>query len=434
MRVLEHMKIRERLSLGFGVLIVMIVLLCILGFRAQYEIDRNAGDVVKALSQGAHASNAGESMSNDQARQSLNEIKEIGGWFMLTLLTFIVAAAVIGLTLSYAITRSITIPIKQSVRAAKALAKGNLALIVPTDRKDEFGEEMAAVKEMVEKWQDVISNVKAAATSISSAGQQLRAGAEQTSRGSGNQADRASQLAAASEQMSQTVLDIARNTNNIASSAAETAQIAKKGEEIVNQSVKEVKEIAETVNESSGTIRSLGRRSNQIGQIVGVINDIADQTNLLALNAAIEAARAGEQGRGFAVVADEVRKLAERTANSTHEIGDMIKAIQSDVDKAIATMDNVAKKVEAGVDLSGKAGESLHTIVGSVDELLGMVQQIASATDQMSATSEEINRDIEQIASVSKEVSGSSEQTAQASGELAKLSRGLQDMVDGFKT
>ena len=231
----------------------------------------------------------------------------------------------------------------------------------------------------------------------------------------------------------QTVGEIAHNTQSIAASAEDTVKVAKDGEVIVGQSVQEVREIAQRIDESAQSIRTLGKRSTQIGEIVNVINEIAGQTNLLALNAAIEAARAGEQGRGFAVVADEVRKLAERTANSTSEIGDMISAIQSDVERAVTLMNDVTKKVEAGVELSGRAGESLHVIVQSVDGLLEMVRQIASATEEMSATSMEISSDIVQIASSSRETSVSSEQTAKASIELSKLSLDLEAMVNQFK-
>ena len=180
-------------------------------------------------------------------------------------------------------------------------------------------------------------------------------------------------------------------------------------------------------------MRSLGERSKHIGEIVNVINDIADQTNLLALNAAIETARAGEQGRGFAVVADEVRKLAERTAHATSEIGNMIKAIQSEVNNAVDSIETATKKVNVGVELSAHAGGSLKRIVEKVDELQLMVQQIAPATEEMSATSDSINRDIEQIASISKETSMSSEQTTQAAGELSRLLVSLQKIVGEFK-
>ncbi len=178
---------------------------------------------------------------------------------------------------------------------------------------------------------------------------------------------------------------------------------------------------------------ALGDRSKQIGEIVSVIKDIADQTNLLALNAAIEAARAGEQGRGFAVVADEVRKLAEKTAHSTSEIGGMINAIQAETEKAVVSMGEGTKKVKVGVELANQAGEGLHKIVDSVNGLQTMVQQIASATEEMSTVSEQISGDIEVIAAVSKETSAGSCQIGQESANLSKMATELRTDVSRFR-
>jgi methyl-accepting chemotaxis protein len=363
----------------------------------------------------------------------LQEMMDNNKKVRLAFLIFGLVSIGIGIILSVLLTKSITYPIKGSVWAANRMAGGDLTLEFKHTRKDEFGEEMEGVKEMIRKWRILIKGVKDAALSISSASHELSASAEQMSKGSGEQAGRVTQVATATDEMSQTVGEIAHNTQSIATSAEDTVKVAKEGEIVVGQSVKEVREIAQKIDESAQSVRTLGERSTQIGEIINVINDIADQTNLLALNAAIEAARAGEQGRGFAVVADEVRKLAERTANSTSEIGNMISAIQSDVEKSVTLMNNVTKKVEAGVELSERAGESLHVIVKSVDGLLEMVRQIASSTEEMSATSMEISSDIVQIASSSKETSASSEQTAKASIELSKLSTDLEAMVNQFK-
>jgi methyl-accepting chemotaxis protein len=180
-------------------------------------------------------------------------------------------------------------------------------------------------------------------------------------------------------------------------------------------------------------MQSLGEKSKQIGAIVAVINDIADQTNLLALNAAIEAARAGEQGRGFAVVADEVRKLAERTAKATSEITQMIGSIQDEVDKAVYAMNHTNEKVNVGLQYSVEAGEQLKAIVQSVTSLQSMVQHIASATEEMSTTSEAISGDIQAVAGGAKEISGGSDQIAHSSSELARLAGQLKNIADQFK-
>ncbi len=329
--------------------------------------------------------------------------------------------------------RSITKPLSEGVTVAHRIAEGDLTAEINTTSTDETGQLLTAMQNMVSKLQNIIGEVKNAAGNVASASQQLTASSELMSKGAGEQAGRASQVATASEEMSQTILDIAKNTSSIETSATDTAKLAKDGETVVDRSVEKVKAIAKTIGESADLIKSLGDRSNQIGEVINVINDIADQTNLLALNAAIEAARAGDVGRGFAVVADEVKKLAERAGNSTAEIGNMIKSIQDEVHKVVLSMESVTKEMKVGVDLSSQAGDVLRSIVASVDQLHVMVQQIASATEEMAATSEEINRDIETIASVSKETSGNSEHIASASQELADLSVNLENIVGGFK-
>lgn len=329
--------------------------------------------------------------------------------------------------------RKIMNPLRQLIPVANSLAEGDLSIRIETQRNDEIGQLLSAMKNMIEKWRSVVADVQQASDNVASSGQKLNANAGQMLTLSTEQEQRSSQVATAAEEMSQTIMDIAQNVNNIAGAAQVTLAVAKDGQGIVDKSVTEVKEIAETVDASSEFVRSLGDRSRQIGEIVDVIGDIADQTNLLALNAAIEAARAGEQGRGFAVVADEVRKLAERTANATSEISAMIKTIQEEVFKAVDSMENASGKVNVGVELSAHAGEALKNIVEKADELQLMVQQIASATEEMSTTSEEITKDIGQIASASRETSESSSHTTQAAAELSRLSINLQKTVGEFK-
>ena len=349
----------------------------------------------------------------------------------------LVVLGVIGLSMVVSatvyLTRSITVPLKEGVSVADRLANGDLGTKVAYEARDEVGQLLASMKNMVEKWRVVVSHVASTATSLSSAATELSASAEQMSKGSSVQAERVATVATSSEEMSKTVLDVAKNANGISQSATDAAMTARGGASVVNRAVEEVKDIALTVNDCARFVESLGERSKQIGEIVGVINDIADQTNLLALNAAIEAARAGDQGRGFAVVADEVRKLAERTATSTSEIGVMIKGIQDEVGRAVEAMNIATTKVGQGVKYSEEAGNSLGVIVKGVDDLHFMVQEIASATEEMSATSDEISKDVEEIASISRETSTSSEQTATASGELAKLAVALQNIVGGFR-
>jgi methyl-accepting chemotaxis protein len=312
------------------------------------------------------------------------------------------------------------------------VANGDLSINIDLITNDNYSL-LYYLKNMVDKLKDVMASVKSTSDNLASASRELSAGSEQMSRGLTEQSGRSSQIATAANEMSQTIVDVAKNSSNIASSAAETLKVADNGKDIVGKSVKEVKAIAETVNESAKLISSLGERSKQIGEIVNVIKDIADQTNLLALNAAIEAARAGEQGRGFAVVADEVRKLAERTAKATSEISKMIGAIQDEMEKAVISMDDGTKRVETGVEFAARAGEELTKIVGSVSGLQTMVQQIAAATEEMSTASEQISGDIETIVNVTKETATSSEQVSEASSDFARLAGNLRDIVGIFK-
>jgi methyl-accepting chemotaxis protein len=329
--------------------------------------------------------------------------------------------------------KTTTRPLIEGVEIANRLAEGDLTPVIAVAGRDEVGQLLASIKNMIDKWKEVVGELANTADNMASASTQLRAGAEQILKNATIEAERTSQVASASVEMSQAVNDIARNTTSITASAAETTKVAKEGEQVVTKSVEEVQEIALVVESSAGIIHSLGERSTQIGAIIGVINDIADQTNLLALNAAIEAARAGEQGRGFAVVADEVRKLAERTASATTEIGTMIKAIQSEVQHAGESMKEATDKVESGVRLSGEAGSALAKIIHAISGLQEMVQQIASATVEMAETSENITRDVENIAAASREVSASSSQTRQASVALHDMSTTLQMVAGRFR-
>jgi methyl-accepting chemotaxis protein len=351
----------------------------------------------------------------------------------LVLLIFSVAVICFAVFLSFSLKNSISKPLNRGVAIAQRIGEGDFTVTIDNIPADETGELLKAMKSMVEKLQGIIGRAKSVATEMAAASQQLNSSSDIMSIGAGEQATRANQVATASEEMSQTVVDIAKNTASIENSATETAKLAKEGEIAVDRSVEKVKAIAKTIDESGQLIKLLGDRSDQIGAILNVIIDIADQTNLLALNAAIEAARAGEAGRGFAVVADEVRKLAERTGSSTSEIGNMIKSIQDQVTQTVSSMDGMTKEVKSGVELSTQGADYLRHIVERVDQLHIMVQQIASATEEMAATSDEINRDIETIASVSQQTSGNSDQIAHASRKLANLSVDLEGVVAGFK-
>jgi methyl-accepting chemotaxis protein len=331
------------------------------------------------------------------------------------------------------VVRGIRRSLMKGVEVANHLSEGDLTIPIPTDQKDETGQLLSAIHHMVQKWSGILHEISKSAEMMATASRELNANAEQTLRGAEEQANRSQQVASASEEMSQTVIEIAQNSSAIASSGSETVRIAKRGNEIVEMAIKKTHETSSTIETSVSMIKALGERSKQIGDIVGVINDIADQTNLLALNAAIEAARAGEQGKGFAVVADEVRKLAAKATGSTSEITAMIGGIQNEIDKVVKFIENARAEVVSEVELSQRAGTALTKIVKETDGLETMIHQIASATDEMAATSESISRDIESVAALSKEASRGSRQVFTASEHLARTSVALQEIVKVFK-
>ncbi len=366
----------------------------------------------------------------------INKLLSFSRTILLVIIIVGLVSIFIGIFMAIKITKSIKSPVETTAEHIELMSKGDFTFSISQDAiesGDEFGIIARAMDALLTNLKNVFNEIISSVHSLTSSATQLSSIAEEMSRTAENSSTRANSVATASEEMSQTVVDVAKNTANIAESAKKAVEIAQQGNDIVDKSVSEVKEINLTVNESAKFVKSLGEKSAHIGEIVGVINDIADQTNLLALNAAIEAARAGEHGRGFAVVADEVRKLAEKTAQSTSEIEGMIKAIQNEVAKAVDVMDSATKKVETGVNLTAQAGEALKAIVKSSDELQLMVQQIASATEEMSATSEEISKEIVDIANASRDTTSSSQETAQSAVNLSKIATKLDEKVRFFR-
>ncbi len=362
------------------------------------------------------------------------EAKQTYGNGNLLMIILGVAALAIGILISIITARLITVPLTKSVDMAGKIANGDLSCEdLDMHSQDEVGILADSLNKMKKSLRVVIGEISDTAAHAASSSAELSATVTQITKRVEEQAGKADQVATASTELSQAVFDIAKNSSAIASSSQDTLKTAENGATVVGKTVEEVQEIADTVEDLAKTMASLGDRSKQIGNILSVIKDIADQTNLLALNAAIEAARAGEQGRGFAVVADEVRKLAEKTANSTSEIGEMIKAIQEETGKAVLSMGEGTKKVESGVRLATQAGVALNNIVNSVNGLQSMVQQIASATEEMSTASEQISSDIETIATVSRETSAASTQIAQEAVNLSRMSEDLKNDVSHFK-
>jgi methyl-accepting chemotaxis protein len=378
----------------------------------------------------------------------------------------------LSLMIAYFMSRSFTRPVVQLVGIAEAVAVGDVSMQVDVRTSDEIGVLASAFRHMIEylnyvadaakrianndltvtiepksekdilgqsfktmatnlmgvmrELSDNSSQVVTAATEIASSSEEMAKGAQQ-------QSSQTAQVSAAVEEMTATIVESSRNAAEAASQAKEAAEAATQGRQVVAQTIEGMNKIAQVVHESAKTIEQLSKSSDQIGEIISVIDDIADQTNLLALNAAIEAARAGEQGRGFAVVADEVRKLAERTTKATKEISDMIRAIQSETKGAVTSMEQGIKQVESGRVLASQAGESLGAILGYAQRVREMIQQVATAGEQQSAAAEEIARSVEGIAQVTKQSTLGAEQSASAAEELNHQAEGMQQMVGRFQ-
>ncbi len=348
-------------------------------------------------------------------------------------LTVISLLAVVIVLLTMTIAQAITGPIGKCVDVANRLAEGDLTVDVQVTSKDETGQLLTAMKNMLNNLRDMISKTMDVSTGIASASNQLHSTSAQIATGAEEVASQTNTVATASEEMSATSSDIARNCSSAADASRRTTESANAGARVVNETITGMNVIADRVRQTSKTIEALGSRSDQIGQIVGTIEDIADQTNLLALNAAIEAARAGEQGRGFAVVADEVRALAERTTRATREIGEMIKAIQKETQEAVKAMEVGVHEVEKGAVSSKKSGQALEEILERINEVTMQINQIATAAEQQTATTSEVTSNIQQITDVVHQTARGADETAGAAARLATQAKELQNLVSRFR-
>jgi methyl-accepting chemotaxis protein len=321
---------------------------------------------------------------------------------------------------------------KELAGAAEAIARRDLtASIKPRSSKDVLG---TSFKTMIDNLKEMVRQLKDSADQVSSAASEIASSSEHMSKGARDQAEQVTQVSASVEQMAATILQSSRNAGEANGASQRASDTANSGGQVVTETIQGMQRIADVVKQSSESIGALAKSADQIGEIISVIDDIADQTNLLALNAAIEAARAGEQGRGFAVVADEVRKLAERTGRATREITDMIKGIQHDTSEAVKSMESGIGEVDRGRELADKAGNSLTEIVAMSGKVVSMIQQIAGATEEQSVAAEQIAKIVEHISAVTKETAAGAEQSAQAAEELSRNSEGLAAMVEQFKT
>jgi len=314
-----------------------------------------------------------------------------------------------------------------------AEGEGDLTRRLECVNQDEIGSISCTFNVFISKLQTIVGKVALDTVQVASSAALLHQTAGQMATGTEEVAAQAATIATAGEEMAATAADIAHNCLKAAEEGGKANDAALAGAAVVEKAVATMGQISDRVKDTARTVSGLGERSEQIGEIISTIEDIADQTNLLALNAAIEAARAGEQGRGFAVVADEVRALAERTGRATREIGGMIRTIQQETRQAVSAMEEGVAQVALGTEETGRSGEALGNIVAQIATVTGQLQQIATAAEQQTATTSEISSNIQQMTFVVQETARGAQASAQAATELSLLAEDLEKAVGNFK-
>ncbi|MEG6584295.1 methyl-accepting chemotaxis protein [Dendrosporobacter sp. 1207_IL3150] len=372
-----------------------------------------------------------------------------------------IVALLIGIGISFYLTKIIRTPIIEMLGGAQRYANGDLSKPINVDSADELGELAQSFNKMRDSFVAMIQNIATSAEQVAAASEQLTASAEQSAQASNQVAMTITEVAQGSEQqmisveegtravkqMSNNIQQVAANTGTVTSIAGKTASSAQQGGKVITSAISQMKNIEETVTSSAQVVSKLGERSKEIGQIVSTIAGIAGQTNLLALNAAIEAARAGEQGRGFAVVAEEVRKLAEQSEAAADQIASLISEIQGETDRAVTAMNNGTREVKTGAEVVYTAGKAFNDIETLINDVLSQVTHISKSIQEVATgsstivasvqTIDEISRttasQTQTVAAATEEQSASMEEIASSSQTLAKMAEDLQVAVQKFK-
>jgi len=367
-------------------------------------------------------------LTESQEALLVSDIRQAEKYLVLWLIVVLVMSVLI----AWIITRLIVTPLLDALRLAEQVANGDLTDTQTTTRQDELGRLQTSMHKMTANLRVLIGGLRDGVIQISSAAEQLQTVTEQTNHGVNSQKSETDQVATAMYEMAATVQEVARNAEQASRAAISASLEAREGGDVVSKAILRIESLAIEVGHSKTAMDDLKTQSNKIGGVLDVIKAVAEQTNLLALNAAIEAARAGEAGRGFAVVADEVRSLAQRTQISTEEIAVLISGLHSRTEQVAAILDNSRALSDNSVELTRDAGASIMSISHSISTIESMNVQIAAAAEQQSAVAEGINRSILSVRDISEQNAFASEETASSSVELARLSVQLQTMVSKF--
>ncbi|XXD90451.1 methyl-accepting chemotaxis protein [Pseudomonas sp. Z4-7] len=346
--------------------------------------------------------------------------------------TLLVIATGLTLLFAWLLTNSITKPIANALDAAEEIAKGNLTRPIVVDGSDEAGRLLRAMATMQEKLRDTLQRISGSATQLASAAEELNSVTDESARGLTQQNNEIEQAATAVNEMTSAVEEVARNAVSTSEASKNATTSAGDGRDLVQETVSAIERMSADVQSTATLIGNLADESRDIGKVLDVIRGLADQTNLLALNAAIEAARAGEAGRGFAVVADEVRALAHRTQQSTSEIERMIGSIQSGTEQAVDSMRNSTERAESTLNIARGAGMSLDTINTAIVEINERNLVIASAAEEQAQVAREVDRNLVNIRDLSVQSATGANQTTAASAELSRLAVDLNSMVGRF--
>ena len=345
----------------------------------------------------------------------------------------VLGALALGILAAAMISRQITQPLQETLEIAKRIADGDLTSETRVTRRDELGALQRGIQDMAGTLRTLIGGIRDSAAQIASSAEELSVVTEQTSTGVGKQKEETDQVATAMHEMSATVQDVARNAELAARAANEAEGEARQGDQVVNDVIAQIERLAQEVSRSTEAMTQLEQESNKIGSVMDVIKTVAEQTNLLALNAAIEAARAGEAGRGFAVVADEVRTLAQRTQQSTEEIEELVAGLQSGTQRVASSLNSSHALAGNSVDMTRKAGAALSSINKGVSNIQSMNQQIAAAAEQQSVVAEQISRSVSGVRDVTEQTTVAAQEIAKSSTELARLGNQLTSMVSRFR-